>query len=132
MELFVGGFLTVLSIQDIRYKKISFWITIGMVVLGSIYSLMNQRGLYVLLDVIPGCILCMLSMVTSKTIGIGDGLVGIFYGLFFGWKQTCILLMFAFLIVSLVGVVLCIQSRKCSIQIPFIPFLVIVHIGMNL
>ena len=132
MEIWIGGCLALFSVQDIRYKKISFWMIIVGIVFGIIHSLSNQRGVHILLDVLPGCLLCILAQFGKKIIGMGDGLIGIFYGLFLGWEQTCFLLMFAFWLVSLIGLLLCMRNRKHSIKLPFVPFLTIVHVGMCL
>ena len=132
MTICVGGFLIVLSVQDIRYKKISFVGVMVSILLGIAYSLQNRRGIVALCDVLPGSGLCMIAALTSGAIGVGDGLVAIFYGLVFGWRQTCIWLLLAFLLASFAGIFMCMRGKRCRLQIPFIPFLTIVHMGMCL
>ena len=132
MELYTSAFLSVLSIQDLRNRKISVWI-VSLAILGSvIYSLTNYKQGNLFFDILPGCILCVLARLSSNQLGVGDGLVVIFYGLIYGWEKTCNWLMISFFLASVVGVVGAMSKKWHKIQIPFIPFLTLVHIGMSI
>ena len=128
----MGIYLAILSIQDIRHKKIWLWMIVVIIGAGGIYAWLNGHGVQILWDVIPGGLFCILALWIPDVMGLGDGLVAIIYGLFFGWKSTCIWLMFAFALSAVVGMGICVFQHKSKIQIPFIPFLTIVHVGMCL
>ena len=128
----MGVYLVILSLQDIRHKKISLWLVVLTIGLGVVYALLNGQGVHIIWDVIPGGIVWILALLIPDVMGLGDGLVAIVYGLFFGWRSTCIWLMFAFALSAVVGLGICVFRRKSKIQIPFIPFLTVVHVGMCL
>lgn len=126
------GYLTILSFQDICQKKVSVWLLVIAVVSSSIYALVYQGNWRVFLDILPGSILCLIAMSVPKSLGMGDGIVGIIYGLVYGWLSTCICLSLAFVLAAVAGVIVCIGRIRKRIQIPFIPFFALVHAGMHL
>ena len=129
-NILLSGYLMVLSFQDIKQKKVSLWLLVVSIIGGVCYAFVQQRGWSVWGDVLPGILLCTLAFLVPKVLGIGDGMVGVIYGLFYGWRCTCICLMLAFGLTVIVGVILCIGRSGRRIQIPFIPFLMVVHVGM--
>ena len=130
-NVLLSGYLMVLSFQDIKQKKVSLWLLLAAMIGGVCYVIVQQRGWRILGDVLPGILLCMMTFLAPKALGIGDGIVGVIYGLFYGWRRTCICLMLAFGLTVIVGVILCIGKSGKRIQIPFIPFLMAVHVGMH-
>lgn len=131
-DVLLSGYLAVLSFQDIKQKKVSLWLLLAGVIGGVCYAIVQQRGFRVLGDILPGTLMCMMILLAPKALGIGDGIVGVIYGLFYGWRSTCVCLMLAFGLTVIVGVTLCIGRSGRRIQIPFIPFLMAVHVGMYL
>ncbi len=124
------GYLAVLSFQDIKQKKVSLWLLLAAIIGGVCYAIVQQKGFHILGDILPGILMCMITFLAPKALGIGDGIVGVIYGLFYGWRSTCICLMLAFGLTVIVGVTLCIGRSGRRVQIPFIPFLMAVHVGM--
>lgn len=56
--------------------------------------------------------------------GIGDVYIGVFMGLILGWQLTIVALFFAYIIGSVIGIILVLLSKKTGkSQIPFGPFL---------
>lgn len=132
MSFCVSGYLIVLSLEDIQKKKVSTWLLVTATIAGFAYALINQRGWSSLVDILPGVILCLMAIVLPDSLGIGDGLLGIIYGLVYGWLKTCLWLMFGFVLAAVAGVLMCIRNKDKRVCIPFIPFLTIVHVGMCL
>lgn len=131
-DIILSVYLVVLSIQDVYYKKIPVWLLLLAVAGGGSYCLLQQRGWKFCLDILPGALLCMISLFVPKALGIGDGLVGVIYGLFYGGLNACKSLMLAFVFVTVVGVIWCTGKKAKKVQIPFIPFLTTVHMIMQL
>ena len=131
-NILMFGYLVCLSVQDIYQKKISLWLLLLAIVSGVGYAFIQQRGWGIFLDVLPGGILCLIALAAPKTVGIGDGLVGIIYGLFYGGLSTCICFMMTFILVAVVGVIWCIGKRGKKLQIPFLPFLTVIYVGIHL
>ena len=59
----VSGYLIVLSLEDIRKKKVSTWLLVTATIAGFAYALINQRGWSSLVDILPGVILCLMAIV---------------------------------------------------------------------
>ena len=132
VSFFVMGCLIALSLEDIRKKRVSVWLLAVAIIAGFVYALIKQRGWSILADVMPGLILCLIAIAFPDLLGVGDGLIGIAYGLVYGWLKTCLWLMFVFTLAAVTGMLICIRSKGKRIRIPFIPFLTIVHVGMCL
>lgn len=130
-NILLSGYLMVLSFQDIKQKKVSLWLLVATIIGGVCYAFVQQRGWSIWGDVLPGILLCTLAFLVPRALGIGDGMVGVIYGLFYGWRTTCICLMLAFNLTVIVGVLLCIGKSGKRVQVPFIPFLMAVHVGMH-
>ena len=52
------------------------------------------------------------------------------YGMIYGWKRTSIWLMNSFLVAAVIGMIISCMCKKRRIELPFVPFLTAVHIGM--
>ena len=130
-NVLLSGYLMVLSFQDIKQKRVSLWLLLVAMIGGVFYAIAQQKEWSVFGDILPGVLLCTMTFFAPKALGIGDGMVGVIYGLFYGWRSTCICLMLAFGLTVIVGVILCIGKSGRRIQIPFIPFLMAVHVGMH-
>lgn len=132
MKALVSVILILLGIEDLRTQKISFWLLIVLIILSTIYSLIKFSPLYCLLGALPGAALIAFAWMQQKAIGIGDGLITMVYGLIYGWRHTCVWLMFSFLLVAVVGLCWKAISKRRELRLPLIPFMAVVHMGMCL
>lgn len=131
-DILICGYLLVLSIQDMYQQKISLYLLLLAIAGGGVYGLVQQRGWWIFLDILPGAALCMIAFAAPKTLGMGDGMVGMLYGLFYGGYHASLCLMLAFVLAAVVGVVWCIGKGRRKMQLPFIPFISFVHVVMQL
>lgn len=132
MDCVVLIVLAWLGIKDFKERELSLSILLGMIFLGIIFGLYMTEWRAVALGSIPGLLLCMLALLLPESIGTGDGLVAISYGLLYGWKRTCIWLMISFCLLAVSGSIYYFKERRKDIQIAFIPFLFVVHVGLCL
>lgn len=124
-------YLSILSYQDIRHQKLSMWLLSGAVVPGLVYGAVHH-GWSSFCDFLPGMGMCILALLFPNAIGIGDGILVIAYGFFFGWLQACLCLLVALILTAVTGVILCIKKRERGLCLPFVPFVTLAHIGMCL
>ena len=73
-----------------------------------------------------------ISKLLPQSLGIGDGILSVMYGMIYGWKRTSIWLMNSFLVAAVIGMIISCMCKKRRIELPFVPFLTAVHIGMYL
>ncbi len=132
IELIVGTFLLFLSVKDLKNKSLPFGILLAGIAVGVIYSLKNTDISTTILNIIPAAIMCVFALVFPCCIGIGDGMIAVMYGLMYGWKKGCIWLLLGFWIAGTVGIVCNMFQLKKNIQLPFVPFLLLAHIGVCL
>ena len=132
MNYIAGGFLTFLSIEDIKKKALPVW----MLLLGGIgcliYGTKNFGVGAVLMGMLPGVFMITISKLLPQSLGIGDGILSVMYGMIYGWKRTSIWLMNSFLVAAVIGMIISCMCKKRRIELPFVPFLTAVHIGMYL
>lgn len=132
MKALVSMILIVLGIEDLRTRKISFWLLIALLILSAIYGVMHFPLMQCFFGVLPGLSLLLFAWMQKEAIGLGDGLITVGYGLIYGWRQTYVWLVFSFLLVAMVGLFWKAISKKRKLRLPFIPFMAVVHMGMNL
>lgn len=121
-----------LSVEDIRHQKVPLWILVISVISGIIYGLVKEDVIMMAVNLVPGLILCILSAALPECIGMADGVVTIFYGLIFGWQKACLLLMAGFWTAAIVGIFWRCYTKRRDVQIPFIPFLALAHVGISI
>lgn len=132
MDLVIGGYLIGLSMEDMRRKKLSLWV-LGIGGIGSfLYSIIYAGIFGVVAGSIPGVILLILSRLLPESVGAGDGILAVIYGVCYGWQKACIWLMFSFFAAAVFGVFFSFFRKEKSMKIPFVPFLALVHVGMCL
>lgn len=132
MDYIVCGYLCLLSIVDIKYKKLPLW-SLMLGVLGSmIYSVETFGIATMFFLMLPGIFLSIVAIVLPQSIGIGDGIIAVMYGMVYGWRKLSIWLMLAFCLAAITGVCYQLFLHKRKIILPFVPFLGVVHIGMCL
>ena len=121
-------YLGVLSIQDIKRKKISIpCLVVGMVLV--IASILFVRDITMLQRFIGGAIggiMFLVSLCTHEAIGKADCCLILYLGFMFGGLHTLVMLMVSLIsccIFCIIGLSLRFIKRRQSI--PFIPFLLI-------
>jgi len=132
MNLLTSIVLLLFGIEDLRSRKISLWFLGLTILVAGIYGVYQYGIGHSTLGSIPGLLLFLLALLQKECIGMGDGLLAIAYGVLYGWRRVCVWLMFSFLLVAVVGVFVKVVTRKRKVQLPFIPFMGLVHMGMCL
>lgn len=119
--------------QDIKERKISnLYLIVGMVG-GLVFSIFNiLKGDFVfgrwIVAWTPGIIFMVLAKVLKEKIGMGDGLVLLILGNFYGVKEICLLLQLVFVFLTIFSIaLLCSKKVSGEYQIPFLPFLWMTH-----
>ncbi len=122
-----GIWLTALSVEDVRQKRISLW-QIGMGVPLVIWSLVQgvvQEEITMerlLLWTLPGVILLVMSL--TKKVGYGDGTVVLLLGLMERDDYFARLLLCSMVMMSVVSVLLLILRKAGKdTRLPYLPFL---------
>ena len=124
-EGIVIGLLLVLSIFDMRMKKVPVWL-IGLVAgVALIFRMVESVPvLQLLAGLLPGIFVLLLAVCTKESIGTGDGLVLCALGLFCGLKETVAVLGMALFFAAVVAVVLLVLKRAGrKTELPFLPCL---------
>lgn len=124
-EGIVIGLLLVLSIFDMRMKKVPVWL-IGLAAgVALIFRMVKSVPvLQLLAGLLPGIFVLLLAVCTKESIGTGDGLVLCALGLFCGLKETVAVLGMALFFAAVVAVVLLVLKRAGrKTELPFLPCL---------
>lgn len=132
MNWLVSAVLIWLGLEDLRKKAVTLWGVVIVVVAAGFYGVWRNGFLYSVLGAIPGIVLFFLALIQSEVLGKGDGILACGYGMLYGWRRVTFLLLYSFLLASVVGLFMKIVSRKRKVQLPFIPFMGMVHMGMVL
>ncbi len=121
--IFTG--LVVLSIQDIKTKRIGIIPIMAMMLLLIIFARMRGTGMTeVILGILPGAAAALISLITRGKIGIGDALLIIAIGIGCGFYMTLEIWMTALLLSAVFGIVmLALKKATGKTEIPFVPFL---------
>ena len=125
--------LVILSIEDIKHKKVSYLtivfggllLFIFSIVLGEL-TITNRIG-----GISFGLIIMLISYVTRGQIGMGDGLIIAVIGLSFGLFMNLTLLTYGLFLSSITSILL-LSFKKANKKstIPFIPFILIACLGV--
>lgn len=120
------AFLTGLSVEDIRFRKLSGELMGTMLFLGITYHIFRQEisWIMVLGGIGIGMVFLGVSYITREALGYGDSIVICILGVFVGAAELIEMLVMTWVTVSIVAMVLLFYrhfSRKASL--PFIPFL---------
>ncbi|MCQ2082585.1 MAG: A24 family peptidase [Lachnospiraceae bacterium] len=124
-------FLSILSFQDIKEKKISSMIVFGYLILGISYSLSNYSGRETLISLMFGLFLLAFCIFTKEGIGLGDVLVILSIGAWNGFFDSIYIFFTALIIFDFFVLIMIVSSkiRKkkniLSKEVPFIPFVLI-------
>lgn len=116
-------FLAMLSLEDIREKRIS----VNRVVVGALTAVIcrfitgEASFITIISGFIPGIVLLLLSVATGESIGKGDGIVVMVLGLWIGGQMTFLAVCLAIWAAGIFAVVCLIRKRRELI--PFVPCL---------
>lgn len=125
VELILLGSLVVLSLMDLRTRKIPLIPVLVLGIICLIYRIWSGVSLgEVAAGIIPGGVLLSVSAVTEESIGYGDGLVLVVFGLLCGVAKTVAVLGMALVLAALVSMVLLVLKRAGrKTELPFLPCL---------
>lgn len=125
--------LVVLSIEDIKHKKISLIIIlIGGLCLFTFSLAMSELSIRDRIGgIMIGGFMLLISYLTRGQIGLGDGLVLSIIGISYGFLMNLNLLILGLILSSIFSILLliCKKAKKKS-TIPFIPFLLAGYLGV--
>lgn len=132
IKILVLTMLSIMSIMDLKSKRINLYFLIPFLVSGVICNLSYQ--LVPLTSLIGGVgigiVLLMISFVTKGKIGSGDGIILMVTGLFLGFYDNLLLLLSATFLSAIVGAfILLKKGMNKKYEIPFIPFLLLSFAG---
>ena len=124
-EIFLGIWLGIQSIFDLKYKEIP----IGLSILGSLigigFCVFEKRSITdVILSCLPGLFAIAFSWISKEMMGYGDGIVLIVMGIYLPISQMLSIGIQAFTIAGVVALMLLVVfQKKGKYRLPFIPFL---------
>lgn len=119
-------FLSIHTITDLRYRKVSLIFCVIPAVLGIAMQvwLENTAVSSLFLSMIPGFLLVALGRLTNGSIGAGDGIVSVVTGLFIGVRGIVAVLMVSMFFSAIFSLVLiCFRKAKRKDRIAFVPCL---------
>ena len=127
-----AGYMIVLAVMDIRWKKLSFMILLsGTVPLAA--GFLCDREIHIILlaaGAAVGVIFLIISRVTEDSFGYGDSILIMIMGGFLGFWNILSLLTAAFSMAALFSIFMLIRKRfHRKSAFPFVPFLTAAYIG---
>lgn len=131
-QILFAGYMTVLAVMDIKYKKLRLDILLSGSILSAAGMLCGREVPAVILAAGGGVgiLFLVISRVTGEAFGYGDSILISIMGSFVGMWDILCLLMGAFSMAAVHSAVMMIRcrfSRKSSF--PFVPFLAAAYIG---
>ena len=124
---FVGAGVTLIPsvITDVRKKELPVWLLALSGILGILAALILEGTVWwrILLSLVPGAVLLGLSRITRDAIGFGDGILVMALGAWLGAVRVTEVLLAAFFLAGIFGLVATLARRRRSLRIPFAPFL---------
>lgn len=127
-----AGYMIVLAVMDIRWKKLSLMILLsGTVPLAA--GFLCDREIHIILlaaGAAVGVIFLIISRVTEDSFGYGDSILIMIMGGFLGFWNILSLLTVAFSMAALFSIFMLIRKRfHRKSAFPFVPFLTAAYIG---
>lgn len=116
--------MTIMSYFDIRWKRIPIWGLLLLAGFGLLNPLLEGKPLWeVAYSLLPG-VGCLILAWVSHQIGVGDGMLILAVGLFYGTKDCFLILTIGlFLCFFLALVLLLFKKASRNTKLPFFPFL---------
>ena len=131
-QLLFGLYMIVLTVMDIKWKKLSLVVLIsGFIIV--VAGFLCGRDIHVILLAAGagvGIVLLVISRVTEESFGYGDSILIVIMGGFLGFWNILSLLVMAFSMSALFSIFMLIKKkfhRKSAF--PFVPFLTAAYIG---
>lgn len=125
------GILVIVSVIDIKYRKIPVRILIAMNVGAFIFQCLCRREEVVLVagGVIVGIVFLLISRVTEEGVGYGDSLGILGLGIYLGLWKLFEVLAGAFFMLAICAVAVLIRKKMSrKIALPFYPFLTAAYV----
>ena len=124
-EYIMLGCLLILSIMDLRTRKISLLPVLLLSLFAMGYRFWENESLWeVLTGMLPGGVLLLAAWVTKESIGYGDGIVLLVVGVFCGIKKTVAILGISLIMAALMAMLLLVLRRAGrKTELPFLPCL---------
>lgn len=120
------GVMIPMTIKDIKTRHVNAYLILGAIlgVLAIRVSIMGDKDIEILLDMIPGAIMLFVAMLSGQKIGYGDGLLLLFVGTVTGYPTTIVSLLISMILSAfLSGVLLIMKKVDKETEIPFVPFM---------
>lgn len=106
-------FIIIAFIWDVKYQRIPNWLTLGGMLFGMVFHLINgaiQGFLFSVSGLLVGGIICLV-LYGLKAVGAGDVKLFFAIGAFVGIEITLYILMYSIIFGGLIGIVLLVLSR---------------------
>ena len=131
-QAIIAVYLFILSIIDIRWKRVRVRNLLILLVISTLLQLLCGRNsfLEVIAGGICGGVFLLLSKGTKEAFGYGDSILILSLGILFGGWNLLWILFVAFLLSSVYGGIMILRkkyTRKSSF--PFFPFLTLAYLG---
>lgn len=120
------GVMIPMTIKDIKSRHVNVYLILGAIlgVLAIRVSIMGDKDIEILLDMIPGAIMLFVAMLSGQKIGYGDGLLLLFVGTVTGYPTTIVSLLISMILSAfLSGALLIMKKVDKETEIPFVPFM---------
>lgn len=115
-----------MAIKDFRTKKVNSYLCLITILEALLIRklVINESDIVLLIDMIPGLLLLLVSVLTNEEIGKGDGLVLLYIGCVLGFKQEMEVLLIAFMLSGIIALMMLVGKKgNKKTEIPFVPFL---------
>lgn len=125
-NIFMWIFLLIHTVTDLRCRKVNVAICWIFAIAGLIlFAFSNERDWISLVGgILTGSYLLLFSLITKESIGLGDGCVVTALGIWLGGGKTLLVLMGAFILTALFGMVkVCMKKATGKSELAFVPFL---------
>ena len=131
-QVIIAVYLLVLSVIDIRLKKVSvrsLLILLGIAVICQVIC--YRDNLFILVSGgVGGVFFLLLSWITKESFGYGDSILILILGILSGGWNLLEILFAAFLLASGYGAIMILRKRYTrKSSFPFFPFLTIAYLG---
>ena len=128
LQILFMTIMLIASLVDIKKKEIPVMLIALLVVvsiLAAVTSFIQQRALMdMAMCLIPGVAMIILSIVTRKEVGLGDGIILLCMGPILGFERVCACLLISLFCSCLFSIgILAIGKGNRKTTLPFVPFL---------
>ena len=124
-EILILIYLTFNSYTDVKIKKISIIASVVFFSAGIVCEIfiMENSIISIIGGIVIGMVLLIIGKLTGQAIGLGDGLIFMVSGIYFGFMKNLALLLYALVICAVCSIILLVfKKSKMKDRIPFAPF----------